>query len=136
MPDNVAMPSSVMDTRLCNSIMRFIFNLQRKKSTIRNCGGIYSMYIYCMQNSLWTIQYVVLIFLLLEHLLEPCSCKHPQTRIYHFSGLISLAYWHLLGHFFNMSVSVDTPSTSLVDLPCPNSQFKHNLNTNFNHFWL
>ncbi len=53
-----------------------------------------------------------------------------HTWISDFSGLVSLGYWHLLGHIFNKSVSADASNTSPMGLPCPNShqaQFKYKL---------
>jgi hypothetical protein len=79
--------------------MLFIFNLQRKNKQLKIASGIYTYILNSLQQN------TALIFLSLEHLLEPCWGKQVQTQILDIVSLMSLGYWHLLGRVFNKSVS-------------------------------
>jgi hypothetical protein len=80
------MPISRINTCLCHFIMWFIFNLQRKNKQLEIAAEYMHIYKTVYKPC------AVLIFLLTEHLLEPCKCKQAQTKISDFSGLMSLGY--------------------------------------------
>ncbi len=115
---------SRMNTRLCNFIMWFIFNLRRKKILEIIIANIYILYIYTKQN---IKQDDCLFFSPIE--LQLCSFKQAQTPI--FTSLVLCL--QVTDTHWAVSITSQVPSlVFLVSSP----QFKQNLNTCFIYIWL
>jgi hypothetical protein len=96
---STGMPSQCYATLSCGS-----FLITEENLTIRNCDRN----IYCTIHTVYTKnvykQNAVLMFLSSEHMLELSRRKQVKAPIFELSGLMSVAYRHLLGHVCYKSV--------------------------------
>ncbi len=104
---------------ICNSIMRFVFKPQRKNKQLEIVAEKKFIYLDCS----WT------------------KCKaHPQ--MFDYSGLMTLGYWHLLGHVSEETSFIDASSTfpwfclaaisssSTVQIQAIQASIRYDYNTN------